>query len=273
LPISGLQDSGGYPSPVNVSLAAPNAAAARPTVVTLTFDDGLSEQYAVRTMLAQHSLRATFFINSNRIESSDSYLTWGQLSDLAADGNEIGGHTLDNVDLTTVTATEAQRQVCDDRQALLSHGFTVTSFAYPFGARNSSLYPILQGCGYSSARRSWGLCPIGQAPPNCGFEPVAEAIPPPNRWEIRTIPSIRAWHTLADLQSIVRRAEAAGGGWVPIVLHHICDGCDPEGYSTSPSVLRAFLAWLAPRSSTGTYVRTMRDSRLRHNSPRLLDTR
>jgi hypothetical protein len=47
--------------------------------------------------------------------------------------------------------------------------------------------------------------------------------------------------------------------WVPIVLHHVCEGCDPEGYSTSPSVFSAFLAWLAPRSSTGTYVRTMRD--------------
>jgi hypothetical protein len=43
------------------------------------------------------------------------------------------------------------------------------------------------------------------------------------------------------------------------VLHHVCEGCDPEGYSTSPSVFSAFLAWLAPRSSTGTYVRTMRD--------------
>jgi peptidoglycan/xylan/chitin deacetylase (PgdA/CDA1 family) len=107
LPISGLQDSGEHPSPVNVSLAAPNAAAARPTVVTLSFDDGLAEQYAVRSMLAQHSLRATFFVNSNRIESGDSYLTWGQLSDLAADGHEIGGHTLDHVDLTTVTVTRA----------------------------------------------------------------------------------------------------------------------------------------------------------------------
>jgi peptidoglycan/xylan/chitin deacetylase (PgdA/CDA1 family) len=137
-----------------LALAAPNAAAARPTVVTLTFDDGLSDQYAVRSMLAQRSLHATFFVNSNRIGSGGSYLSWSQLSDLATDGNEIGGHTLDHVDLTTVTATEARRQVCDDRQALVSHGFTVTNFAYPFGARNSSLYSILQGCGYSSARRS-----------------------------------------------------------------------------------------------------------------------
>jgi peptidoglycan/xylan/chitin deacetylase (PgdA/CDA1 family) len=243
---------------VAIALAAPNAAAAAPTVVTLTFDDGLADQYGVRSALAQYSLHATFFVNSNRIESGASYLTWSQLSDLAAAGNEIGGHTLDHVDLTSVSATEAQHQVCDDRQALISHGFTITSFAYPFGARNSSLYSILQGCGYSSARRSWGLCALGQASSTCS-EPVAERLPPPNIWEIRTIPSVRAWHTLAELQDAVLRAEVGGGGWVPIVFHHVCDGCDPDGYSTSPSVLSAFLGWLAPRSSTGTYVRTMRD--------------
>ena len=244
---------------VALAFALPSAAAAAPTIVTLTFDDGSADQYAVRSMLSQHSLRGTFYVNSNRIESGNSYLTWSQLSDLAADGNEIGGHTLDHVDLTSVTATEARRQVCDDRQALASHGFSATSFAYPFGARNSGLYSILQECGYSSARRSWGLCPIGQTPPDCGFEPVGEAIPPQNTWEIRTIPSIRAWHTLGDLQNIVTRAEAGGGAWVPIVFHHVCDGCDPEGYSVSPSIFSAFLAWLAPRSSTGTYVRAMRD--------------
>ena len=240
-----------------LALAAPNAAAAAPTVVTLTFDDGTADQYAVRSMLAQYSLRATFFVNSNRIESGADYLNWTQLSALAADGHEVGGHTLDHVDLTTVSASEAQRQVCDDRQALVSRGFTVTSFAYPFGARNSSLYPIIQGCGYSSARRSWGLCALGQT--TC-TEPLAETLPPQNIWEIGTIPSVRAWHTLADLQAMVSRAEAGGGGWVPVVLHHVCDGCDPGGYSISPSVLNAFLAWLAPRSSVGTFVRSMRDA-------------
>jgi peptidoglycan/xylan/chitin deacetylase (PgdA/CDA1 family) len=242
-----------------LAFAVPSAAAAAPTVVTLTFDDGTADQYVVRSALAEHSLHATFFVNSNRIESGPSYLTWSQLSDLAADGNEIGGHTLDHVNLTSVSASEAQRQVCDDRQALVSHGFTVTSFAWPFGARDASLYSILQGCGYSSARRSWGLCALGQAPPNCGFDPVAETIPPQNIWEIRTVPSVRAWHTLADLQGIVSRAETGGGGWVPIVLHHVCDACDPDGYSISPAVFNAFLDWLRPRSSTGTYVRTMRD--------------
>jgi peptidoglycan/xylan/chitin deacetylase (PgdA/CDA1 family) len=243
-----------------VALAAPGLAAAGPTIVSLTFDDGTAGQYAARSMLAQYSLHGTFFINSNAVGTS-GHMDWSQLSDLAADGNEIGGHTLDHVALTSVSSAEATRQVCDDRQALISHGFTVTDFAYPSGEYNTQVESIVQGCGYSAARRSWGLCPIGQSPPNCDvwYPDVAETIPPQDRWATRTIPSIRAWHTLADLQSVVTRAEAAGGGWVPITLHHVCDGCDPDGYSTSPSTLSAFIAWLASRASAGTYVRTMQD--------------
>ena len=158
-----------------------------------------------------------------------------------------------------VSSSEAQRQVCDDRRKLWAHGFPVTDFAYPAGASDSSLYPILQGCGYNSARRSWGLCSPADPPGECAFwgDPYAETIPPVNRWEIRTQPSIRAWTPLDQLQAMVTNAEAAGGGWVPLVFHSICDGCDPDGYSTSHATLQAFLDWLAPRSANGTIVRTV----------------
>jgi peptidoglycan/xylan/chitin deacetylase (PgdA/CDA1 family) len=46
-------------------------------------------------------------------------------------GNEVAGHTLDHVRLTTATAEEQRRQVCDDRAALIQHGFDVRNFAYP----------------------------------------------------------------------------------------------------------------------------------------------
>jgi peptidoglycan/xylan/chitin deacetylase (PgdA/CDA1 family) len=241
------------------SLVAPAVAAAAPTIVSLTFDDNWSDEYAARSILAQHSMHGTFYINSNNVGGSSAYLTWNQVSDLAADGNEIGGHTLDHVDLTSVSSTEATRQVCDDRQAIISHGFTVTDFAFPFGAFNTSVQSIVQGCGYSSARRSWGLCAIGTAAVNCVEpEPVAEAIPPGSRlYGIRTILSLRAWNTLSEIESTVSRAQDNGGGWLTLVFHHVCDDCDPaNGYSISPSTLNAFLDWLA---SSGAYVRTVRD--------------
>jgi Polysaccharide deacetylase/Bacterial Ig domain/Chitobiase/beta-hexosaminidase C-terminal domain len=241
------------------------AAAAGPTIVSLTFDDGSSDQNAASPILAQHAMHGTFYINSGNIDSSSSFMTWSQLSGLAADGNEIGGHTINHVDLTTVDSAEATHQVCDDRQALISHGFNVTDFAYPFGSYNSSVEAIVQGCGYSSARRSWGLCLIGESPPNCNvyYPDVAERIPPVDRYATRTIQSIRAWNTLADIESVVTRAENNGGGWVTLVFHHICDGCDPDGYSVSPDILNSFLDWLQPRASNsgydGSFVRTVRD--------------
>ena len=54
------------------------------------------------------------------------------------------------------------------------------------------------------------------------------------------------------------QAEANGGGWVQIVIHHLCLGC--ETYSTPPATLDAFLAWLEPRATSGTVVLTTREA-------------
>lgn len=230
-------------------------AAVRPTIVSLTFDDGTADQYVARAMLAQNSLKATFYVNSNNIGSS-SFLTWDELSDLAGDGNEIGGHTLDHVDLTKVSTTEATRQVYEGRQALISRGFPVTDFAYPYGARTSKVESIVRRCGYQSARRAWGLCRVELMPPKCTI--LGEPIPPRNMWAIAAA-GVNASHTLSDIQGAVTRAEDAGGGWVVLVFHYVRDDSPEDWLSVSPSVLSAFLDWLAPRSSNGTYVRTMSD--------------
>ncbi|MFL5971590.1 MAG: polysaccharide deacetylase family protein [Gaiellaceae bacterium] len=113
-------------------------------------------------MLAQNSIKATFYVNSNKIGRTSPFLTWDELSDLAADGNEVGGHTPDHVDLTKLRTIEATRQVYEGRQALLSRGFPAPSFAYPYGARTGKVESIVQQCGYQSARRAWGLSPWGQ---------------------------------------------------------------------------------------------------------------
>jgi peptidoglycan/xylan/chitin deacetylase (PgdA/CDA1 family) len=229
--------------------------AAASTVVSLTFDDALSNQYSVRAMLARHSLNATFFVNTSRIDRP-GHLTWRQLVDLALDGNEVGGHSLDHVDLTKVTPAEAERQVGQDRQVLMSHGFTVQSFAYPFGARDESLYSMIEACGYLCARRAWGLAPAGLGRLRKRTR-TFETLPPENLFAIRAVPS--SWHTLRDLQRVVTRAEAAPRHWVPIVFHHVTPRAHPGGYSVAPATLNAFLEWLAARSGSGTYVHTIGD--------------
>ena len=234
------------------------AASTPTTVVSLTFDDGTAGQYAVRSMLAQNGLKGTFYVNSGTLGTSASYLSWRQLSDLQADGNEIAGHTINHDDLTQDSSSEAQRQVCDDRRMLMGNGFHITDFAYPSGATNPSVAQIVAGCGYNSARIAWGLCSPGEQ--NCQ---IAETIPPGDRFEVQTTWGLRPWTTLADMEGVVTRAEQNGGGWVPFLFHQICyqtdPGCDPT-YSNPPDVVAQFFAWLGQRNAGGqTVVRTMHE--------------
>lgn len=244
-----------------------------PLIVSLNFDDGSSDQYAVRSILAEHSMRATFYINSGAV-GMPGYLSWAQLAELAADGNELGGHTVDHVKLTHLSANAARKQIADDREALMRHGFTVTSFAYPYGEFNTNVEAIVRACGYSAARRAWGLSPISRTRPNrhkwygvvrdrfhtnINLD-VAEEIPPVNRYAIRTI-GLGAGNTVAELKNLVTRAESKGGGWVTLVFHHVGSSDDAaNGLFVSPVVLRAFLEWLERRAARGTYVLTVRDA-------------
>lgn len=225
-----------------------------PTVVSLTFDDGDAEQYAAAEILSEHSLRATFFVNSNRV-GKPGYMTWEQLEACAEAGHEIGGHTLDHVDLTRVGAREARRQVLDDRHALVERGFEPASFAYPFGARTARLHGILRASGYASAQNAWGLSPLDGT---ADRSPAAESIPPRNIWEIRAI-GVKSWHEPRNLEAAVARAEDGSRRWVPFVFHGVRDDVPGDDYAISANLLRRFAAWLADRSDDGTVVRTIRE--------------
>ncbi|MFI5429884.1 polysaccharide deacetylase family protein [Aeromicrobium sp. UC242_57] len=123
-----------------VLLAGPAQAAADdpPTVVSLTFDDGNSDQMAAAAIMKAHSMPGTFYVNSGSIGQS-GFLTRAQLDALAADGHEIGGHTLNHTDLTTLPNDEAKRQICLDRANLIDWGFAPRSFAFPFAMTSTAI--------------------------------------------------------------------------------------------------------------------------------------
>jgi peptidoglycan/xylan/chitin deacetylase (PgdA/CDA1 family) len=205
--------------------------------VSLTFDDTIADQFQVGAMLKARDMRATFYINSTRIGTT-SYLTMQQVQTLAQDGNEIAGHTLSHDHLTTLTFDEARRQICNDRAALLAYGFPVTSFAFPFGDNDAVVDQIACDCGYNSARDVGGF----KTETSCTGCPYANTTPPAELYSIRTPPSVVQTTTLEMLQGYVLQAEAHGGGWVPLVLHHVCDGCN--SLSVSPALFEQYLDWL-----------------------------
>jgi hypothetical protein len=143
--------------------------------------------------------------------------------------------------------------VCDDRARLLQLGYEATSFAYPFGATDTTAKQIVQECGYSSGRGVGGIRSPGYG---CNSCPTAESVPPGDVWEIATPQSVQSDTTLAMLQNYVTQAENNGGGWVPILFHRVCSGCASNAVSVS--TFTAFADWLSKRPST-TAVRTVHE--------------
>jgi peptidoglycan/xylan/chitin deacetylase (PgdA/CDA1 family) len=237
-------------------------------VVSLTFDDGIQNQLTlgVRRALQPHHLQGTFYNISGLNGVDPQHMTWAELAAVNEAGNEIGGHTVDHVNLKTDPDTAHKTyEVCQDRQNLIDHGFYPTSFAYPEGAYDATAEGIVASCGYATGRAAGGIDVAGD-----GAGPVyAETIQPKDAYATRTvydpvgngIPI-----TLAHLKASVTAAGAHGGGWVPIVIHQICSQTfDPDEYAGCTSdygpieldVFNAFLDWLQssaapPRTSVQT---------------------
>jgi peptidoglycan/xylan/chitin deacetylase (PgdA/CDA1 family) len=203
--------------------------------VSLTFDDTFIDQRAAFDLLDERGMHATFYVNSERIGSTGA-LSADELLDAQSNGHEIAGHTIGHVNLPTLEPDEQRRRVCDDRVALIDMGFTVTSFAYPFGASDAVSEEIVAECGYNSARDIGGK---------------SSPIPPPDPYLVRSAPSVDPETTAEDLEGYVTEAEP-DGAWVPIVFHHVCDGCSTIG--VAPATLEEFLDWLESR---GTQVLTV----------------
>ncbi len=227
------------------------------TIVSFTFDDGDATQYQVKDLLASRGMRATFYVNSPRIGTGGFFMSWAQVDALAADGNEIAGHSLTHANLTDPALTDAQKraEVCDDRQNLVARGYDPVSFAYPTGAADATAQSILSECGYLLGRRVGGIVSPNWCP--ACLSPAAESLPPENPLVVRT-PSFGIGEiTLSAVQDVVMQAETTGG-WVPLVFHGVCESpiCG-EGW-VRPSTLSALFDWLAARSANGTSVKTMR---------------
>jgi peptidoglycan/xylan/chitin deacetylase (PgdA/CDA1 family) len=209
------------------------------TVVSLTFDDGDADNYSVRSVLAENNLKATFYVVSGFTNTS-GYMTDEQLRDLYSDGNEIGGHTLSHIKLSEVRGEELKREVCQDRENLISYGLEVTSFAYPFGHFDEAAKQVVKDCGYGNARS------VSDGP---------EIIPPADAYILRAMPYIVSDTRFPKMTHYVTEVENTGGGWSIFVFHHVCDGCDQ--YSVSLDVFTKFAQWLGEQQSNGLVVKTV----------------
>jgi peptidoglycan/xylan/chitin deacetylase (PgdA/CDA1 family) len=233
-----------------VQLAVPALGAATRTLVSLTFDNGTISQYNLGYLqaLQPHGAHGTFFVQSGTVGGSPNFMSWAQLSAVAAAGNDVGGKTVNSTNLTT--DPNPTTQVCNDRTAILQHGLTPVGFAYPGGANNATVQAIVKGCQYGSARTAGGLSATGAT--------YAETLPPANWFGTRAYAPAAV--TLANMQSLVTGAASHGGGWDQIVIGRVCSqSLDPANYSSCGTSsghieladLNAFLDWMANAGQSG----------------------
>jgi peptidoglycan/xylan/chitin deacetylase (PgdA/CDA1 family) len=208
-------------------------AAASPVTVSLTFDDSNADQLPAEQTMQSLGLHGTFYTVSGWV-GMPSYLTLANLQQIAADGNEIAGHTIEHPDLPTLDPQEQMREICNDRVNLINWGFQPTDFAYPFADADTNETDAA-ACGYNSAR---GLGDV-VSPGDCSGCVFAETMPPPDPFYLRAPDEVDASWTLAQMEQEVTNAQNNGGGWVILTFHHICSDIGaadcPSDLSTTPA--------------------------------------
>lgn len=233
------------------------------TVVSFAWGGGFRNQLGALPVFRRYGMHATFFVPSGLVcqPAADPgcmqlpYLTLGNIRQIAANGNEIGGLSVEHVPFSGLPAAEIQREICNDRLNLTRWGFQVSDFAYPFALASHAVQDLTRRCGYNSGLgagqlRGAGLCP------DCAF---AETIPPANPYLVRApieVSSVGTSWTPATFEKIVNDARDHGGGWVIFTIHDVCASACSLGV-TLPE-LTSVLSWLSRQASHGVSVRTIR---------------
>jgi peptidoglycan/xylan/chitin deacetylase (PgdA/CDA1 family) len=251
--------------PLSAGVALPSGA---PTlVVSLTFDDTFAPQLPAAAILEAHGLRGTFYVNSPRLHdgaangASSLYMSIQSALELQERGHEIGGHTLSHPLLSTLPESEREREIAGDRAQLLSLGLEARSFAYPSGdaetasdpALGRSVLDVARTSGYSSGRDTNGF-----SLSNCNAGP--ETLPPLDAFRLRSIRSVNDApqgaggellppDTSDTLLAWMDHAASCGGGWLPLIFHHLREDCAapdaPGSYCFSFAELERLTAALA----------------------------
>jgi peptidoglycan/xylan/chitin deacetylase (PgdA/CDA1 family) len=120
---------------------------------SVVLDDGFANFYdQALPVLRKHGFTATVFVISGHVGGLNDWakppaalgaqkmLSWPQASELAAAGFEIGSHTRTHPDLRLCGLEKAQHEMTESRKEIEDHlGYTVKSFAYPYGGTNRTL--------------------------------------------------------------------------------------------------------------------------------------
>jgi len=119
-------------------------------IVTTSWDDGSKEDLRLSELLAEYGMKGTFYVPKSHQRAEP--LREEEIL-IVAQKHEIGAHTLGHVDLTSVTAEQAQAEIAGSKAYLENIlGKSVRMFCYPYGRHNPRTKEIVASCGFRGAR-------------------------------------------------------------------------------------------------------------------------
>ncbi|MBR4887846.1 MAG: polysaccharide deacetylase family protein [Clostridia bacterium] len=121
--------------------------------VTLSYDDGKSEDRKMVEILNKYGVKCTFNLNAGKIEGDDNRVQFEEFAALY-EGHEIACHTLTHPHLNNLDVGGIAYQIVKDRELLEEKtGKIIRGFAYPFGlAERPGMVDCIGSCGIRYGR-------------------------------------------------------------------------------------------------------------------------
>lgn len=136
--------------------------------VVITFDDDyVDEWFEVNILLRTYDWKATFFVSKSNELSANKIQ---KLKDLKSYGHEIGGHGLNHLNAPNFISANGKIEYLNQEifpmvTFMNNNDLSITSFAYPYGERNSTTdelllneFKIVRGTIYGNASPAYQNC-------------------------------------------------------------------------------------------------------------------
>lgn len=214
-------------------------------VVSVTLDDGDASTYKNGfPVLKNTGIKSTFYINAGALGTS-GYMTKSNVKSLASNGQEIGSHLYQHLDIVSLTSGELQQQISQNNNslhAILGSSYEISDFASPYGSYTSSTLDTAMQF-YDSHRTTDGQ-----------FNTKANL----NGRAIHAI-LVKSTTTPDQVEAWVRQAKQQHQ-WLVLVYHAIGKspaGGDGDGYATTPANFKTEMNYL---KSSGVSAMTVKNA-------------
>lgn len=133
----------------------------RKKALTLSYDDGVTQDKRLISIFNKHALKATFNLNSGIQNENNFWVNKGKIIkrmniDEIKDvykGHEIAVHSLSHPHLEDLPKEMLITEIFDDRKNLEKiFGYPVRGMAYPYGTYNEKVLDAIRACGIEYSR-------------------------------------------------------------------------------------------------------------------------